>query len=48
MQISEYNRVKEEKRTLLINKGDTVIHKIWGLGKVLDVVYDSDIPFATN
>jgi len=47
MQISEYNRVKEEKRTLLINKGDTVIHKIWGLGKVLDVVYDSDIPFAT-
>lgn len=47
MQISEYNRVKEEKRTPLISKGDTVIHKIWGLGKVLDVVYDSDIPFAT-
>ena len=47
MQISEYNRVKEEKRTPVISKGDTVIHKIWGLGKVLDVVYDSDIPFAT-
>lgn len=47
IEIFEYNKEKEANSVFTIKKGDTVVHKIWGLGKVLDVVYDGDIPFAT-
>jgi len=46
-EVFEYNKEKVERSTFSIRKGDTVLHRIWGVGKVLDVVYDGDIPFAT-
>ena len=47
MEIFEYNKESVDVRTFAIKKGDTVLHKVWGLGKVLDVVYDGDVPYAT-
>lgn len=47
MEIFEYNKEEAEHFTFSIKKGDTVLHRVWGLGKVLDVVYDGDVPFAT-
>lgn len=47
MQIFIYNKENETKKVVNINKGDTVMHRIWGLGKVIDIVYDADVPYAT-
>jgi DNA helicase-2/ATP-dependent DNA helicase PcrA len=47
MEIFEYNKESVDVKTFAIKKGDTVLHKVWGLGKVLDVVYDGDVPYAT-
>ncbi|MGC8575189.1 MAG: ATP-dependent helicase [Caldisericum sp.] len=47
MEIFEYNKEKEEQHTFAIRKGDMVLHRVWGLGKVLDVAFDGDIPYAT-
>lgn len=47
MQIFMYNKENETKKVVNINKGDTVVHRIWGLGKVIDIVYDADVPYAT-
>ncbi|MFU2157907.1 ATP-dependent helicase [Caldisericum sp. AR60] len=47
MEIFEYNKEKEEQHTFAIRKGDMVLHRVWGLGKVLDVAFEGDIPYAT-
>jgi len=47
MEVFEYNKESVDVKTFAIKKGDTVLHKVWGLGKVLDVVYDGDVPYAT-
>lgn len=40
--------IKEEKKKAFVNisVGENVLHKIWGLGKVIEVHTDSDIPYA--
>lgn len=29
-----------------LQPGDTVIHRVWGLGRVIEISYDSEVPYA--
>lgn len=46
IRISEF--VKDERTTssFSLNPGDHVLHKIWGIGKVIEVHLDPEIPYA--
>ena len=44
--ISEFVRAERSIFSFSINPGDHVLHKIWGIGKVLEVHPESEIPYA--
>lgn len=44
--IADYFEKNEYRDIKSFNTGDIVLHKIWGLGKILDIIYDTDVPFA--
>ncbi len=46
MNIMEAARSETEKTSLALGAGDKVLHRVWGLGNVLEVHFDTDIPYA--
>lgn len=44
--ISEFMRAERSVSSFPINPGDHVLHKIWGIGKVVEVHPESEIPYA--
>ena len=44
--ISDFEKEEAVHAISYLNPGDKVLHKVWGLGKVIEVNLDSDIPYA--
>ena len=46
IRISEFVKAERNTSSFSLNPGDHVLHKIWGIGKVIEVHLDSEIPYA--
>ena len=46
IRISEFVKTERNTSSFSLNPGDHVLHKIWGIGKVIEVHLDSEIPYA--
>jgi DNA helicase-2/ATP-dependent DNA helicase PcrA len=46
IRISEFVKAERTTSSFSLNPGDHVLHKIWGIGKVIEVHLDSEIPYA--
>ncbi|PIP49825.1 MAG: ATP-dependent DNA helicase PcrA, partial [Caldiserica bacterium CG23_combo_of_CG06-09_8_20_14_all_35_60] len=44
IRISEFVKAERNTSSFSLNPGDHVLHKIWGIGKVIEVHLDSEIP----
>ena len=42
----ELMQIKEQTKKTILNKGEKVLHRVWGVGKVVEVNTDSEIPYA--
>jgi len=46
LDIAEAAVTEKVKPKLPLNDGDKVLHRVWGLGRVVEVHFDTDIPYA--
>jgi DNA helicase-2/ATP-dependent DNA helicase PcrA len=46
MQISEFVKAERNFSSVNLSPGNHVLHKVWGIGKVLEVHLESEVPYA--
>jgi DNA helicase-2/ATP-dependent DNA helicase PcrA len=46
LNVTEITTTESIKPELTLNAGDKVLHRVWGLGSVIEVHFDTDIPYA--